>query len=175
MKKYWIKDLNENQVIHAPTEEIAKKLCNRFNELGLTWEGGDAYTHWSFSEIYTKGGGLCYRPKTGKQCNRDYYLKNRLEILTIDQLLDFQANEYPKVMEVSDDGDSWFKRVVFMEKNGMFLAWSFAETIEEAENTAVAYTWGFAREIQPTPTLELTIDQIAEKFNVSPEQIKIKK
>jgi hypothetical protein len=106
MKKYWIKDLDKNQVIHAPTEEI--------------------------------------------------------------------ANEYPKVMEVCDDGNGWRKRVVFMKKNDKFLAWVSAESLEEAERENKACTWEFAREIQPV-TLELTIDQIAEKFNASPEQIKIKK
>lgn len=172
MKKYWIKDLTKKQVIHAPTEEIAKKICNKFHEMGLQWSSGDSYlnwTNWSPHEEET-----CYNYKTRQFGCKTHYISKAYEILTIDQLLDFQANEYPKVMEVSDNGNDWVKRVVFMEKNGKFLAWNAAESIEEAENDIYTYTWEFAREI-PAPTLELTIDQIAEKFNVSPEQIKIKK
>jgi|SRR5690625_2651216 len=173
MKKYWIKDLTEKQVIHAPTEDIAKMLCNKFHKLGLKWRSRRSYPenlHWDKYKEET-----CYAPSDGEFCDIDYYTEQGYEILTIDQLLDFQANEYPKVMEVSDNGLEWDQRVVFMEKNGKFLAWAFTETIKEAEGTTDVFAWKYAREIQPAPTLELTIDQIADKFNVSPEQIKIKK
>lgn len=171
MKKYWIKDLTEKQVIHAPTKEIARKLCNKFHELGLKWADGDSYlneTNWS---RYREEN--CYNYKTGKHSSKPSYISQRYEILTIDQLLDFQ--EYPKVMEVSHDNYEWDKRVVFMEKKGKFLAWKRSETIKEAEDITEVFDWKYAREIQPLPTLELTIDEIANKFNVSPEQIKIKK
>lgn len=44
------------------------------------------------------------------------------------------VNEYPKVMTVSDYSDFGLRmtRVVFMEKNGKFLAWSDARTLEDA-------------------------------------------
>lgn len=84
-------------------------------------------------------------------------------------------NEYPKVMEVSETGDIWGKRVVFMEKCGRYLGWMDAETLEEAENRIATASWKYAREIQQPQQLELTIDQIAEKFGVPSEQIKIKK
>lgn len=173
MRKYWIKDLTENQVIHAPTEEIAKKLCNKFHELGLQWSGRESYSKYLLWDVYR--GKTCYLPSNGEYYHLDSYTQEGYEILTIDQLLDFQSNEYPKVMEVSHNGNGWCKRVVFVEKNGKFLAWEVAETIEEAEHEVNTFAWSYAREIQPAPTLELTIDQIAEKFNVSAEQIKIKK
>ena len=173
MKKYWIKDLTVNQVIHAPKKVIAKKLRKKFNMLGLAWCSGHPYSGYLYWDKYKEE--TCHLPSKGEYSDLSYYTEHGYEILTIDELLDFQANEYPKVMEVSEDGDSWFKRVVFMEKNGMFLAWNAAESIEEAEHEVYTCSWEFAREIQPATTLELTIDQIAEKFNVSPEQIKIKK
>lgn len=173
MKKYWIKDLDENQVIHAPTEEIAEKLCEKFNMLGLKWNSWAPYPRNSSWDEYR--AETCYSPSDGTYCDLSYSIKEGYEILSIDQLLDFQVNEYPKVMEVSAGGNDWQKRVVFMEKNGKFLAWIGAETIEESENETNVFAWKYAREIQPAPTLELTLDEIAEKFNVSPEQIKIKK
>lgn len=171
MKKYWIKDLTKKQVIHAPTKKIAKKLCKKFDMLGLKWRSGESYSgvlRWDECREET-----CYSPSEGAFCDLGYSTEHGYEILTIDQLLDFQTNEYPKVMEVSENNRDWHKRVVFMEKNGSFLSWAGAETIEEADSISHVSVWEYAREIQPT--LELTIDQIAEKFNVSAEQIKIKK
>lgn len=173
MKKYWIKDLDENQVIHAPTEDIAKKLCKKFDMLGLTWCPGHPYSANLRRDKYKEE--TCYLPSKGEYCSLSYYAEQGYEILTIDELMDFQSNEYPKVMEVSNDGYKWHQRVVFMEKNGKFLAWAFAESIEESEYKVNTCAWEFAREIQPAATLELTLDEIADKFNVSPEQIKIKK
>lgn len=172
MKKYWIKDLNENQVIHAPTKKIAKKLCNKFHELDLKWCTGESYSIYS---RWDDRAETCYSPSKGMFCDLSYSTEEGYEILTIDQLLDFQSNEYPKVMEVSHEGFKWYKRVVFMKKNESFLAWINAESIEESEKETQPIVWKFAREIQPTKTLELTIDQIADKFGVSVEQIKIKK
>lgn len=173
MKKYWIKDLTDKQVIHAPTEEIAKRLCEKFDKLGLTWSSGRSYSRYFWWDTHKEK--TCYRPYKGTFCSLSLATQRGYEILTIEQLIDFQENEYPKVMEVSDNHTSWLKRVVFMEKDGKFLAWAFAESIEEAESEFDTCAWTFAREIQPAPTLELTLDEIAEKFNVSPEQIKIKK
>lgn len=173
MKKYWIKDLNGKQVIHAPTEEIARKLCDKFHEMGLQWVSGRPYSECSRWDRYKEE--TCYSPSTGQVSSLNYYIQEGYQFLTIDQLLDFQANEYPKVMEVSNNNVSWQKRVVFMEKNGNFLAWVDAKSIEEAENEIYTYTWGFAREIQPVPTLELKLDEIADKFGVSVDRLKIKK
>lgn len=169
MKKYWIKDLKENQVIHAPTKETARKLCNKFHELGLKWATGRTYLEELNWDVYK--GETCYSPSDGYFSSICLYTDP--EILTIEQLLDFQTNDYPKVMEVSDDGLEWKKRVVFMQKNGKFLAWTKAETIEEAERENATFVWNYARETQPA-ILELTLDEIAKKFNVAPEQIKIK-
>lgn len=80
--------------------------------------------------------------------------------------------KYPKVMEVSDDGVKWCRRVVFMEKVGLYLAWVFAETIEDAEEETGTHPWKYARDIQQPLTITKT--EIAEKFGVSADRLIIK-
>lgn len=82
-------------------------------------------------------------------------------------------SSYPKVMWVrDDDDDSWRLRVVFMEKAGKFIAWACATTIEDAEKIVETTSWSQAKEVQPT--VELTITEIAEKFGILPEHVRIK-
>ncbi len=78
-------------------------------------------------------------------------------------------------MLVSSGGESWYKRKVFMEKNGKFLAWNGAETDEEVIKSTNCAGWSYAKEIEEPKDIELTLEQIAEKFGVSVESIKIKK
>ena len=92
-------------------------------------------------------------------------------------------NEYPKVMKVSffpintkKEFEKANTRVVFMEKCGKYIAWNRAETLEEAEETTITNDWDYAVDLdwQPeeeTKPLKLTIEQIAQKFNV--EKIEI--
>ena len=82
-----------------------------------------------------------------------------------------EEKTYPRVMLVSGDGIKWYPRVVFMEKCGKFLAWSFAETLEEAEKEITSVPWKYAKEIEP---VEVTLEEIAEWKGVSKEQIAIK-
>lgn len=62
-----------------------------------------------------------------------------------------KQNEYPKIMEVSNfyDFKDKFTRVVFMKKNGKYLAWYGAETFKEAEEMISVSLWEYAREIDP--------------------------
>ena len=83
-----------------------------------------------------------------------------------------EEKTYPRVMLVSDDKRAWGKRVVFMGKNGGFLAWGFAETLEEAEKTVAISFWKYAKEIEP---ILVTLEEIAKWKGVSKEQIIIKK
>ena len=92
-------------------------------------------------------------------------------------------NEYPKVMKVSnqpittkEDFKYANKRVVFMKKNDIFIAWFDADTIEKSENITSTVSWNYAVDLdwQPeeeTKPLKLTMEQIAEKFNA--EKIEI--
>ena len=82
-----------------------------------------------------------------------------------------EEKTYPRVMLVSLDKEKWFKRVVFMEKRGVFLAWGKAETLEEAENITEPIRWNYAIELEP---IEVTLEEIAKWQGVSKEQIIIK-
>jgi len=60
-----------------------------------------------------------------------------------------KINKYPKVMEVSiyKDFRGPLRRVVFMYKNGMYLAWKGAATLEEADSEVEVTPWPYARDI----------------------------
>jgi hypothetical protein len=87
-----------------------------------------------------------------------------------------KAKPYPKVMLVSDDKDfkHAFTRVVFMEKNGKFIAWHSAETIEEAEKHVSTNYWKYAKDIEEEPIVELSVAEIAEKLNIPSDKLRIK-
>lgn len=89
-----------------------------------------------------------------------------------------KTNQYPKVMMVSDSKETLEKgngaiRVVFMEKCGQYLAWSSAETLEDAKKNIDTVPWNCAKEL---PSIkELTMQEIADKFNIDVDCLKIKK
>ena len=58
-----------------------------------------------------------------------------------------------------------------MEKRGGFLAWYYAETLEEAKNETSACFWEDAKENEP---IEVTLEEIAKWRGVGKEQIIIK-
>ena len=111
----------------------------------------------------------------------DYYglINGRFDFWTIDEVRQNNAEiielpeekTYPRVMMVSDNKMTWGKRVVFMEKNGGFLAWESAETLEEAEKIVGNTFWKYAKEIEP---IQVTLEEIAEWKGVHIEQIIIK-
>ena len=111
----------------------------------------------------------------------DYYglINGRFDFWTIDEVKNYNAEiielpeerAYPRVMLVSDDNINWKKRVVFMVKWGVFLAWAFAETLEEAEKSTSPIFWKYAKEIEP---IEVTLEDIAKWKGVSKELIIIK-
>jgi hypothetical protein len=82
----------------------------------------------------------------------------------------FEGSE--RVVEVKGDSEGvWKRRVLIKMVNGMPLCWKKAETLEEAKNDVDTFTWNFIREL-PTKTV-LTKQQIAEKFGVEIENLKI--
>ena len=62
-----------------------------------------------------------------------------------------EENGYPKVMMVSNfpisENDKGCKRVVLMEKQGKYLAWQNAETIEAAEKETAIASWKYAVDV----------------------------
>ena len=73
-----------------------------------------------------------------------------------------ESKTYPKIMMVSEDGENW------TERNIVFECMVYA-----TDEKPHPYYWRYAKEIEPKVTL--TIEQIAEKFNLDPSQIKIDK
>jgi len=78
-------------------------------------------------------------------------------------------------MMVCDNLRDWKKRKVIMFKNGVFLAWDGSETDEDVEKSTKTVTWLYAKEIEEPKDIELTLEEIAEKFGVDVKNLKIKK
>ena len=111
-----------------------------------------------------------------------YYgvINGRFDYWDIDGVKNYNAEiielpedrNYPRVMMVSYDEMNWGKRVVFMEKKKGFLAWTNAETLEDAEGETLTNFWRYAKEIEP---IEVTLEEIAKWKGTIKEQIIIKK
>lgn len=84
------------------------------------------------------------------------------------QIVEEPVSQYPKVMWVSNESlekakDEGRKRVVFMEKQGRFLAWVNAETIKGAESYVGTKDWKYAVDIEEEkPTTEEICQKIVE-------------
>lgn len=88
----------------------------------------------------------------------------------------FENQFQEKVMLVSNDNKDWYKRVVFANKNNEYInneyiAWTNAETVEEAENEIYTNTWKYAKEIE-TEIPEYTMEELTSKLG---HNFKIKK
>ena len=84
--------------------------------------------------------------------------------------------EYPKLMLVGESPSTMdLKRVVFMEKNGRYLAWDAAETFKGIEKITWVTAWGYAKDIEEEQEIkEITLQEVADKFNISVENLRIK-
>jgi len=84
-------------------------------------------------------------------------LEEATNILTLEkarELVGENGKTYPRVMLVNDVDDikNAFKRVVFMEKNGNYLAWINAESFEDSEKECSTACWKYAWEINKKPS-----------------------
>lgn len=91
-------------------------------------------------------------------------------------LLKKDTKTYPRIMEVSDSENFYNPRirVVLMEKNGKYLAWRDASTLEEAEKTLNIIHWDYAREVDSI--VELTAEDISagKGVGIDPKLIRFK-
>ncbi len=92
-----------------------------------------------------------------------------------DEQIAFPLEPTERWMMVSNDQFNWQKRKVITEKNGKFIAWSYAVTDKEVLQEILTSPWLYAKEIEEVHPVELTLEEIAEKFGVNVNQIKIKK
>ncbi len=76
-------------------------------------------------------------------------------------------------MLVSDNEIEWKKRKVFMFKNKSYFSWANAETDEDVLTTTSIVRWKHAKEIEIPIITELTLEEIAVKFNIKVENLKI--
>jgi hypothetical protein len=77
-----------------------------------------------------------------------------------------------RVMEVSNNGSTWSKRVVFMKKDGYYMAWFMAETIEAAQTEFDTSLWKYAREVQPVNPRITEIESQIQRLKNELETIK---
>jgi hypothetical protein len=114
--------------------------------------------------------------------NNEHFCRitNPTSIIDINRMseLEEKEKEFPKYMMVSDHPNSMplEKRLVIARINACYIAVALGDESNYNNNKYFeAVSWKCATEIDEHKILELTIDEIAEKYNVNPEQIKIKK
>jgi len=148
----------KNQVIKVLNKEHGKKVIEYWKTLGI-----NTYFYEGDVSIEKNGnsGRIYYGIIEGCFSN---YSKDDIDLFNAEIIQLPEEKTFPRVMLVGFDSDKLlFKRVVFAFKNGVYIAWSFAETIEEAEKINGLSCWPFAKEIDEPKTVELTIDQLLEK------------
>ncbi|MDV3882885.1 hypothetical protein CMU04_06080 [Elizabethkingia anophelis] len=135
MTKKYIKDLGENEVIHAPTLSVAKALCEKFDELGLNWGSGGKYTENNWIEYKSE---TCYSPKEGSFGDKSSLISDGYTVYNITDLYDFiliKINDSPQPHYDNSNGslyklatelnlNHWefdiLKRLVRCRKKGQF-------------------------------------------------------
>jgi hypothetical protein len=81
-------------------------------------------------------------------------------LLTLEEAkLLVQEKTYPRVMLVNRENkiETAETRVVFMEKNGKYLAWHGVGTLEEAEKVMCVIHWNFAWELEEKTRFPFTL------------------
>ena len=92
----------------------------------------------------------------------------------------YPKTTYPKVMMVSNEPitakNPGAPRVVFMEKNGHYIAWLDAKTLKHAEDEYLSMPWKYAKDIITPTIVELTFKDISEGkgVGIDPSLIRIK-
>ena len=155
----------KNQVIEVLNEEHGKKVIEYWKSKGVDTD--------ALSGICTKKDDSKFR-YYGVIDGRFTCYSERKVIESNAEIIELPKEEkpFPRIMLVSDDGDSWSKRVVFMKKCDRYLAWCRSETIEGSEYTCLVSDWSYAKELPEK--VELTKSEIAEKLGISIDQLVIK-
>lgn len=159
----------KNQVIEVLNKEHGKKVIEYWKSIGVNTLG--------MSGSFTKENGKEERYygviQNDFDCYRiEFVRKYNAEIIELPtESPKEEENPFPRVMLVSDDGNSWNKRVVFMKKCDKYISWIDAETIEESEIIYKTKYWRYAKEL--TEKVEITKSQIADKFGIPVDLIEI--
>ena len=158
----------KNQVIEVLNKEHGRKVIEYWKSRGVNTLG--------MNGSFTKENGEEERYygviQNDFDCYRiEFVRKYNAEIIELPTESTKEEKTFPRVMLVSDDGSSWHRRVVFMKRCGRYISWIDAETIEESENIYKTTSWRYAKEFPEK--VELTKSQIAEKFGIPIDLIKI--
>ena len=169
----------KNQVIEVLNKEHGKKVIEYWKSRGVDTKHliGDCTKESLFGSELRFYGVIdgrfdCYSERQAAE--------DKAEIIELPTESPKEEKTFPRVMLVSDDGDDWYKRVVFMQKCDRFLAWNNAETIENAECTYRVASWRYAKEVEPKQrTITLSdlnskIDDIKKLFGIDNEDVIIK-
>ena len=149
----------KNQVIEVLNKEHGKKVIEYWESKGVdTKYFVGVCTKESFLGSETRFYGVI----DGKFGNytEEYVSYCNAEIIELPE-----EKTYPRVMMVSLDEENWFRRVVFMEKCGRYLAWNNAETFEEAEKEMNLTSWYFAKDIEEPKEFTITLSDINSKMD----------
>jgi hypothetical protein len=104
--------------------------------------------------------------------NQYYFQDGRYSTIDAEPTI-FHENQERVVQVREHEGEPWNNRVLIKESMGKFVCWDKAETIGEAESGTHTIVWRFMREVPEKRVL--TMQEIAEKFNIDVEQIEIEK
>ena len=163
----------KNQVIEVLSKEHGERVIEYWKSKGVDTLG--------MSGLQTKKGNYLWRYYGVIDGYFNVYSErqaseNNAEIIELPK----EEKPFHRVMLVSDDGDSWYKRVVFMQKCDRYLSWLKAETIEESEGIYEATAWRYAKEVESKPrTITLSdlnskIEDIKKLFGIDSEDVIIK-
>ena len=158
----------KNQVIEVLDREHGKKVIEYWKSKGFNtddFKGNQTREDDSEFRFYgvINGEFNNYRQKS-------IYLY-KAKIIELPTESPKEEKQFPRVMLVSDDGNSWHRRVVFMKRCGRYISWIDAETVEESESIYKTTSWRYAKEL--IEKVELTKSQIADKFGIQIDLIKI--
>lgn len=165
--------MNENSVIEALNPQHAKIILQFFADLGASCQyyrglntraGGHEYRFYGLRN----GHFNCYRFTSIESKNITNIPASYLSKCSNGQLIPIEDT----LMLVKDSHKDEFKpRVVFGFKNGKALYWTACSSLEKAKNVTSAIS---AKEFKSLPKkVELTMQQIADKFNLNVESIEI--
>lgn len=162
------KDLN-NTVIMSLSEEHGAKIVQYYNDNGYNT---GYYTGTMFKSNTTTSYYYGVINDVFDNHGLTYVQENKAKIIELPQ-----KNTYPKVMWVNNFiGETPIKRVVFMKKCDKYIAWIGADTIEKSKQATSTTHWNFAKDIEEESTkIELSMQEIADKFKIDVKLLTIKK
>jgi hypothetical protein len=161
-----------NQLEGFPQEIVDKMLEHQVaqgNEKNIK-----IFENYAIAGYGTKGFGWNITPE-GHEFWREVIINKRFDIF----FQKYPKLTLPRFVEVSHSGLQWYKRVLVLERivndKKIYYCVYNVSTLEAINKETELTNWKYMREIEEPKVTELTLDEIAQKFNIPVEQLKIKK